>query len=118
MLWKYKKCYQETNEDVVIPTPPENCLLLNNIRGVYFGDVEFDPTSVLVEYIACGDNTNTVITSSIFVGQTPSQPYEQLVVSQCIKEGSLFVGGVNIVSGSPTTVPLWTITAEFAGECF
>ena len=118
MLWKYKKCYQETNEDVVISTPPENCLLLNNIRGVYFGDVESDPTSVLVEYIACGDNTDTVITSSIFVGQTPTQPYEELVVNQCIKKGSLFVGGVHIGNENPTTVPLWSVTADFGGVCF
>ena len=115
MLWKYKKCYQETNEDIVTP-PTEICIYLNNVRGVYFGDTEFDPTSVEVKYIACGDETNTEIIDSIFVGMTPSEPYEELVVNQCIKSGSLYVGGVNITNETPTGVPLWSITADF-GVC-
>lgn len=116
MLWKYKKCYQETNEDVVIPTPPENCLLLNNIRGVYFGDVEFDPTTTNVQYILAGDVTNTIITESLYVGITPTDPYEELIINESIKEGSLYVGGVNITNESPTMTPLWSITADF-GVC-
>jgi hypothetical protein len=115
MLWKYKKCYQETSEDVILP-PPEICIYLNNIRGIYFGDEGTDPTSTVVEYIICGDETNTIITDSIFVGMTPIEPYEELIVNQCIKSGSLYVGGVNITNESPTGVPFWSITADF-GDC-
>lgn len=113
MLWKYKKCYQETSEDTVVPPPPENCIFLNNIRGIYLVDTQSDLTSVSVQYIACGDNTNTIITSSIYVGMTPTKPYEELVVNQCIKEGSLFVGGVNIVNENSTGTGYWSITADF-----
>ena len=115
MLWKYKKCYQETNEDVII-TPPEICIFLNNVRGVYFGDTESDPITTTVEYILCGDETNTIISQELYVGLTPPKANEELVINQCVKSGSLYVGGVNITNESPTTTPLWSITADF-GVC-
>jgi len=114
MLWKYKKCYQETSEDVII-TPPEICIFLNNIRGIYLG-AEEDPTSVEVRYIVCGDETNTEEVDIIFVGMTPSNPYDELVVEECIKQGSLYVGGVNITNESPTFAFPYSITADFE-EC-
>lgn len=95
---------------------PETTVYLNNVIGVYFGDTEFDPTTTDVQYILAGDVTNTVITESLYVGITPGKPYEALIINECIKEGSLYVGGVNITNESPTTVPYWSITADF-GTC-
>ena len=116
MIWKHKKYYQETHEDIITP-PTEICVFLNNVRGVYFGDGVSDPTSTEVKYIACGDETNTEIVSSVFVGMTPTEPYEELVINSCIKSGSLYVGGVNITNESPTVVPFWSITADFGTNC-
>ena len=115
MLWKYKKCYQETNEKVIVP-PIEDCIFLNNVRGIYFGDTESNPTTTNVQYILAGDATNTVITASLYVGITPTEPYEELIVNESIKEGSLYVGGVNITTESPVSTPYWSITADFS-EC-
>jgi hypothetical protein len=114
MLWKHKKIYQETSEDVTID-PPVICVFLNNIRGIYTG-AEGDSDSVEVRYILCGDETNTEVVDSIFVGMTPTELYDELVVEECIKQGSLFVGGINITNQSATNVFPYSIVADF-GEC-
>lgn len=115
MLWKNKKIYQDTTEGVVSP-PSEITVYLNNVRGVFFGDTESDPLTTVVQYILAGDVTNTVISENLTYNMTPSEPYDELVVNECIKDGSLYVGGVNITNESPTVVPYWSITADF-GTC-
>ena len=48
MLWKYKKCYQETNEEVSNP-----------IAGIYPGLVS--DTTVIEEYTACNLAMNSLV---------------------------------------------------------
>ena len=48
MLWKYKKCYQETNEEVSNP-----------IAGIYPGLVS--DTTVIEEYTACNLEMNSLV---------------------------------------------------------
>ena len=49
MLWKYKKCYQETNEEVSNP-----------IAGIYYGLVS-DDTTGSEESNSCGLELNSVV---------------------------------------------------------
>ena len=48
MLWKYKKCYQETNEEVSNP-----------IAGIYYGLVSV--TTVIEEHNACSLEINSLV---------------------------------------------------------
>ena len=48
MLWKYKKCYQETNEEVSNP-----------IAGIYLGLVS--PTTDIEESYACNLELNSLV---------------------------------------------------------
>ncbi len=51
MLWKYKKCYQETTEEVIVV--PEICTYALQLTALYTG--EGTSSSIDVEYILCGD---------------------------------------------------------------
>jgi len=104
MLWKYKKCYTEANEDV---PDPETCTRLVSISAVYTGDISTDPTTTTVSYILCGDNTNTEVIQELIVAN------QFLRFNQCIKTNSLFVDNVNIIDESTTSTPFWSVTANF-----
>ncbi len=108
MLWKYKKCYQETSEDVII-TPPEMCQFVDEINAVYTG-AEFDPGLSTIEYILFGDVTNTIVTI----------PMDSITINidlnVSIKQGTLFVDGINIVTSDITLTPFWSVEVIF-DEC-
>jgi len=111
MLWKYKKVYQETSENIVDP-PVVACKRLLNITHVY-SQTDYNqanPRQLLIEYILCEDENNSVVTLSII-----GTPEESIIetISECIKEGSLFLNGVNIVNNQTTSVPNFTVTAFF-----
>jgi len=103
MLWKYKKCYQETTEEVVVV--PEICTYALQLTALYTG--EGTSSSIDIEYILCGDELNTpslaVVALEFGVGE----------IRQCIKQGSLFVDGVNITTGELTVTPNWDVTVTF-----
>lgn len=105
MLWKYKKCYQETSEDVII-TPPGICQFVDQINAIYTGN-DFDPTLSTIQYITFGDETNTIITI----------PMDAITVNinlgTTIKQGSLFIDGVNIVSNGVVGTPFWSVEVFF-----
>jgi hypothetical protein len=103
MLWKYKKCYQEDNDDVV---NPRTCNFLKKVTGIFTG-LEGDPTSTEVRYILCEDETDTEIVGTLSVANPV------LNVNVCIKESSLFVDGVNITNEITTLTPYWGVSADF-----
>jgi hypothetical protein len=105
MLWKYKKCYQETTEEVTLE-PSEICKKIVDISGIYEGGGG-DLGTTQVKYILCGDDTNTEVIEELTTINNP------LVINKCIKPNSLFIGGVNILNETPTSVPFWTVTADF-----
>ena len=72
MLWKYKKCYQETNEDVL----EIKCVKLINIVAKDIFNIE-----VFYQYIPCG--SADIITSS-FINDTG-------ILNICINSGSLVI---------------------------
>lgn len=105
MLWKYKKVYQETNENIVVV--PEICNFLKTVFAVYTG-MEFDPALSTLSYIAFGDETNTPVV-------LPLDNINMVIgIATQIKEGSLFVDGVNITTSNTTLTPLWSVTAELS----
>lgn len=85
MLWKYKKVYQETNEDIVEPVV--KCM---NIKGVYnnsgIGKIE-------VNYYLC--NSESIVTIQVPDGQAIS-------INQCVKKAPL----LTITWTNGTTTPV------------
>lgn len=79
MLWKYKKCYTEANEDVLPPT----CIKLVRI-------ISEDPSGgeIFYQYKDC-DSLGTVTDS--FIDDTG-------IINICIVEGSLFIFGSESVT--------------------
>lgn len=104
MLWKYKKCYQETNEDTPNP-PPKTCQFLLTITGTYTNDNNRVAT---IKYNRCEDETlvETILTG---ISDTPVI----VTIEECIVKNSLFVNGVNIVDESIISVPNFIIQADF-----
>jgi len=97
----------EIISDVFEYIPEEGCLKLVSINGVFTGSPT-DPQTIDVEYILCEDETNTTIQSQLEAGTI-----EELIVNECIKQNSLFVGGVNVINETPTTIGLWDIIVDF-----
>jgi hypothetical protein len=107
MLWKYKKVYQETSKDIVNP-PVEACTRLINISGTFRED---GASRLLeIEYILCGDDTNTVIETTL---QAVGTETVILTINQCIKVGSLFLNGVNITDETEQTLPDFIVQVDF-----
>ena len=52
MLWKYKKCYQETNEDIVIS--PKTCYQINS---VYYIQNEGAGETIGINFLTCNDSS-------------------------------------------------------------
>ena len=109
MLWKHKKFYQETNEDVVDP-PNETCARLISISGTY---LMTNDRVVDISYIACGDETNTPIETEIASGDTFEQAF-----NECIKEESLIIDGISIPpSVSSITLADFDINIVWSIDC-
>ena len=72
MLWKYKKCYQETNEDVIDPTI---CVKLVNITS------KDSMGEIFYRYVDC--ETGEEVNSS-FITTTS-------ILNICIKANSLLI---------------------------
>ena len=72
MLWKYKKCYQETNKDVIDPT---KCVKLVSIES------RDSMGEIFYRYVDC--ETGDEIQDS-FIGKTG-------ILNICIKNGSLLI---------------------------
>lgn len=104
MLWKYKKCYQESNTD--IPPPSEICQYLVSITAIYTG-TEFDPNFSKIQYILFNDITETPVIidmDSITINIT---------INEQIKQGSLIVDGVVILDENGTITDLFSVQANF-----
>ena len=72
MLWKYKKCYQETNEDVIDPT---TCVKLVSIKS------RDSMGEIFYRYVDCetGDEINNSFTNTTGI------------LNICIKRGWLII---------------------------
>ena len=104
MLWKYKKCYQETNEDIPNP-PPKTCQSLLTVTGTYTNDGNRVAT---IQYNKC-KGESLVKTTLTGISDVPVT----VAIEECIIKDSLFVNGVNITNETPTVVPSFIIQADF-----
>lgn len=83
MLWKYKKCYQETSEDVTI-TPPKTCRFIDS---VYYINNEGSGNDIGINFLLCNNsefNTYTIQDNSTininkcFIGDSLVVTYSNL----------------------------------------
>ncbi len=79
MLWKYKKCYQETNEDVIDPTICVNLVSITSKDSM--GEIFY-------RYFDC--ETGEEVNRS-FIGRTG-------ILNICIKKGRLLIIGGEAVA--------------------
>lgn len=82
MLWKYKKCYQETNEGVV--DPPTECTLVT-FRSNFEQDIVFNYTPCVgaPTSITLNNNETTICIQNYDPPTAPSNQWDVIFVDIC-----------------------------------
>jgi hypothetical protein len=103
MLWKYKKVYQETTEEVEI-TPPPICKYVGLVSIIYTG-MDGDPTIFEGSWNRCESNRLVPITK--FAYETDIRVFD------CVREGSFVFDGVVFTQSGTFLTPYWSVTINF-----
>ncbi len=105
MLLKHKKCYQETNEDVI--DPPDICQYIAEVGLIYTGDIDIDPVIFDAEWVVCNDMGNTIITESVAATD------EEIVVNTCVKQGTFTFDGMTFFTSGSFSTTYWQVDITF-----